>query len=74
MRGKRTRARGAASAADKLSGWYVRSLLSREASGVSPRDLPEGIVQLKREQLSLLRLTKQLKQEITNQLEKQDGN
>lgn len=51
----------------ELSDTYVLSKLKLPAAS------PE-LISLKREQLFLLRLTKQLKQEITNQQEKSNGN
>jgi hypothetical protein len=61
-----------ARARDELRDRYVIDVLSQ---GGYPRHLvtPE-MIELKREQISLLRLTKQLKQELTNQLENENGN
>lgn len=55
--------------AAKLADCYVAAKL-----GVSVRLLPADLIALKREQITINRLTKQLKQEITNQLEKRNGN
>lgn len=72
--GQRERARIAAQRRakkrqDELTDSYVSIVL-----GISPSVCPKELIQAKREQLSLHRLTKELKQEITNQLENRNGN
>lgn len=42
---------------------YIAKLLTRDA-GLSVQDIPANLIEMKREQLQLIRLTKQLKQTI----------
>lgn len=56
-----------------LADAYVMGLILRR-SNISADRVPPALIELKREQLSLHRLGRGLKQEITNQLEKQHGN
>ena len=57
----------------ELTDHYIKKVLSMDGS-LHYSAIPPEMVKAKREQLSLLRLTKQLKQEITNQLENENGN
>jgi phage gp36-like protein len=54
---------------DELIDGYVAGCI-----GLPLSQIPRNVLEMKREQLSLQRLTKQLKQELTNQLESKNGN
>lgn len=56
-------------AAKNLTDVYVRGLL-RKGGGLAVVEIPAELIALKREQVLLKRLAKQLNHEITNQLEK----
>jgi hypothetical protein len=46
---------------EELSPGYVRGLLTAHGSSLRAADIPDSLVELKREHLRLLRLTKELK-------------
>jgi hypothetical protein len=71
--GKIARAKAAKAERARLSDAYVRATVA-QGSGIPASQIPQSLIDSKREQLSLLRLTRQLKQEITNQLENRNGN
>ena len=70
----RTRSKNAQrSSADRLADGYILHLLTQKTN-LARTDIPQALVDAKREQLSIKRLTKQLNQEINNQLENTNGN
>jgi hypothetical protein len=54
----------------ELGDWYLKSLMARRG-GVAFKDIPESLVELKREQLSLQRLAKRMTQAATEAKEQQ---
>lgn len=56
----------------ELADCYVRNLIAR--GDVPANSIPQSLVELKREQIRLHRLARELKQEINHQLENENGN
>lgn len=47
---------------EKLTDWWVRKLLASKKDGLKPREVPQALVDVKRQHLLLLRLVKQKEQ------------
>lgn len=48
---------------EQITDWYVRRLLANKTGGIQPRQIPQGLVDVKRQHLLLLRLINQKEQE-----------
>lgn len=47
---------------EQVTDWWVRKLLAQKKDGIKPRDIPQALVDVKRQHLLLLRLVKEKEQ------------